>query len=110
MTRHSTLHLLRELRRIGLNIDRFPGFAATGIDRNAFEHWIRTLPTGTGARVFEAALKENKLPELIAGAANQPVFDDPDFVDPKYDALIAFDRELDRVAPPSSRPRTSWGL
>ena len=98
-----SLHVQRELRRIGVDLERFPGIVAErGVGPADFLRWLRTIPGGTG----HAAFLQRLAADPAAGGPHAPGPDEseaPDvaaYADPEVDEWIAFDRELRRVVPP----------
>jgi hypothetical protein len=112
--RYSPLDTQRELRRIGVDLERLPGLAAHGISAADFLRWLQTIPGGIGHNAFLRRLHAS-----VAGGGphapgpnEPPAADVATYVDPEIDDSQAFVRELRRVVPPSSLPAGAggWGF
>src|SRR5437762_3853346 len=93
----------RELRRIGVDIERLGGLAGSFAPGPvAFLQWLRTIPGGIG---HDAFLQRLELP-AAEGGPHEPLPDEAEaaevgsYVDPELDEQLAYYAEFDRVAPP----------
>ena len=113
---HSAFDVERELRRIGVDLDRLGGLATTApMTAEAMLRWLRWLPTRLGHAEFVRRLS---LPSEEGGPAR--ALSDPDLPpaapghgDPEIDARQALQRELERVVWPALRarfPGESYGV
>jgi hypothetical protein len=109
-------HLLlseRELRRIGVDVDRLGGLGVTfSAGPDAFLRWLRTIPGGIG---HDAFLHRLELPPS-EGGPHDPLPNEPEaadvatYVNPELDEQLAYYTELDRVAPPDTRAGFGYNL
>jgi hypothetical protein len=111
---YSPLDAQRELRRIGVDLERLPGLAANGLSAMDFLRWLRTIPGGIGHTAFLGRLHASP----AAGGPHPPGPNEPPasdvatYVDLEMDEAKAFVQELRRVVPPSSLPvgAEGWGF
>jgi hypothetical protein len=109
--RHHTLHVERELRRIGVDLERLGGLASEGEGEGSagdFLRWLRTVPGGVGHDAF-LALLEAPAAGGGPGAVGPEAPDAAAYVDPETDEMIAYLDEFDRVVPPASVRGSSYG-
>lgn len=102
---HFSLYVQRELRRIGIDLDRLGGLATVGgPPHQDFLRWLRAIPGGLGHDAFldrlTAAENEGGLNPVDPGAVEAP--DVATFVDPELDEQLAYAVEFDRVVPPAT--------
>jgi hypothetical protein len=113
--RYFTLDVQRELRRIGVDVGRLAGLAASGgpapVD---FLRWLRTIPGGIGHEAFLTRLKSPPAGggPHAPGPEEVPAPDAATYADPDTDETKALSQELDRVVPRSTWPGRSegWGF
>ena len=111
--RYFTLDIERELRRIGVDLARLTGLAASGgPSPTDFLRWLRTVPGGTGHEAFLARLQASpgEGGPHAPGPDEPPAPDVATYADPEIDERKAFLQELDRVVPRSTWPKGSTGF
>ena len=111
--RYLTLDIEREFRRIGVDLARLTGLAASGgPSPTDFLRWLRTIPGGIGHEAFLARLHAPP----IEGGPHAPGPDEPPapdvaaYTDSDIDERKALLEELDRVVPRSTWPEGSSGF
>jgi hypothetical protein len=107
--RYYPLYVQRELRRIGVDLERLGGLAGAGVPSPVdFLHWLRTIPGGIGHDAFLARL--HAVAHESAPIAREPEANDvATFVDPDTDEQLAYAVEFDRVVPPATVRERSFG-
>ncbi len=111
--RYFTVDIERELRRIGVDLRRLTGLAASGgSSPTDFLRWLRTIPGGTGHEAFLARLQASPIEggPHAPGPNEPPAPDVATYADPEIDERKAFLQELDRVVPRSTWPKGSSGF
>ena len=103
--RHYPLYVQRELRRIGVDLERLGGLAtAGGPSPGEFLRWLRTIPGGLGHDAFLARV-DGLIADRAAGVPMTDVAEAPDvatFRDPDIDSALEYHAEFNRVVPPTS--------
>ena len=110
--RHYNLYVQRELRRIGVDLERLGGLTTVGgPSPHAFLRWLRTVPGALGHDAFLARLDE-LISQHAAGAPMHDVAEAADvatFRDPDINTTLEYHVEFDRVVPPASVAGRNFG-
>ena len=103
--RYYPLQVERELRRIGVDLERLGGLAtADGPPPEEFLRWLRSVPGGIGHDAFLERIDQLES-AYAAGVPMPDLSEAPDattFRDPDVGAALDYHTEFDRVVPPSS--------
>ena len=103
--RYHSLYVQRELRRIGVDLERLGGLAIVGgPPPNEFLRWLRTIPGRLGHDAFLARV-DRMIADHAAGAPiaeGAEATDVATFRDRDIDRVLEYHVEFDRVVPPAS--------